>query len=70
MVDGSEGEILEARAVEAVLFGEADDVPSREELLARDRDMKLFVGGAGPKYLVIKNEENWTKERTNPPYNT
>lgn len=65
---GLKGEILEARAVEAVLFEEADDVPSREELLARDGDMKLFVGGAPPKYLVILNEEKWTKERTKPPY--
>lgn len=47
-------------------FDEADDVPSREELLARDGDMKLFVGGASPKYLFILNEE-WTKERTKPP---
>lgn len=63
------GQILEARAVEAVLFHEADDVPSREELLARDGDMKLFVGGGShPKDLVIVNEQEWTRERTKPPY--
>lgn len=67
---GLKGEILEAKAVEAVLFENADNVPSREELLARDGDMKLFVGGAGPKYIDILNKEEWIKERTRPPYNT
>lgn len=67
---GLKGEILEARAVEAVLFNEADDVPSREELLASDGNMKLFVGGSHPKYLIIMNEQRWTEHRTKLPYYT
>ncbi|KAK4124052.1 hypothetical protein N657DRAFT_619423 [Parathielavia appendiculata] len=63
---GLKGEILEARAVAFALLEGEDDVPSREELLARDGHMKFFVFGA--KDLVIWDEEEWTERMTKRPY--
>lgn len=56
-------DILEAKAVATALLQSRDEVPSREEILATDGGMKLFVGGASPRDLSILDEAQWADER-------
>jgi hypothetical protein len=58
------GDIIEAKAVANALLEGEEEVPQREELLARDGHFKLFVAGAHPKYLVMNNETQWVFERS------